>query len=360
MENRIRIKDIHDLKDNTYSILPTSNGLYEGKMGIAISYLTLAKGYDNKIFKEKGNKILHDVIENISYTEDLSFKEGVLGVGWGLEWLKQSKILDINTDFVLEEVDDTIYKLVVFALDKGLSLQDGLLGKLAYYFKRLKGRSLSTHRYRYLCHQECIVILTDNLYELLYGEEGLLNIDETEILKQIDQKDIVELTQVLLLISKFVNVNDPAIKKMFTKTMLFADYYMNILIKKGGCYRDRNPSFSNTISFFALSFYTAAKESKDTFWEEKGIQHVNDIISQEKKLRHNNKELIESLKINTLLHYYFPENGYEKKAKNDIKRINVDMASNIFYNGIYSIYLCQMCLYRPEYNESCAELLFIN
>jgi hypothetical protein len=144
-------------------------GLWKGRMGKIILFKTLHVFTAEEKWNILAEGSLDALSAEIESMDDMSFDKGLAGIGWGIEWLSQVGYLKTNTDHFLEDFDDTLYKFVLFAPDRNLSLKEGTLGKIAYFLKRYESRNPSTHRYKRICHQECLVVLSDEIKDKIDG-----------------------------------------------------------------------------------------------------------------------------------------------------------------------------------------------
>jgi hypothetical protein len=182
-------------------------GLHNGKTGLCIGYFLLAdKAEDKTECLHKARTLLDEISDNISGVEALHFSDGLTGIGWGIEWLVQNSYVDANTDEILEDLDDELYKTVVFARSHGISLSNGALGKAMYFHKRLMAQNPDPDRCRILCIKECMVLLIDELNTGLFNDEsGLLSASKMETPSSLTPSTLVEAGQTLVFLAKIVS-----------------------------------------------------------------------------------------------------------------------------------------------------------
>ncbi|WEA01827.1 hypothetical protein [Mucilaginibacter sp. SJ] len=151
-------------------------GLYNGKTGLAISWFLMGSLTDNQYYSDKGQFLLDELGDNILKVKGTSFHEGLAGVGWGIEWLVQNNFISANTDDILSDLDDELYKTVVYEKSPNISLYDGTIGKAMYFYKRWFAKNPDTPRSRIICNEECLILLTDEISEALdksYNDDHL-------------------------------------------------------------------------------------------------------------------------------------------------------------------------------------------
>lgn len=204
------------LFENKYS---DNYGLYYGKTGLTIAYYLMYSVLGKKNYVEKARSLVDDLGDNINNAQELNFENGLSGIGWGIEWLVQNKFIDANTNDILEEFDDELYKTVVFAKSLDLSLSKGTIGKAMYFYKRLTSRNQNTSRYRDICNQECLVLLIDELNDKLLDEENNLYV-ETELLNTTIANELAQALSFLIKISD-LKINSEITQRVICKIISF-------------------------------------------------------------------------------------------------------------------------------------------
>lgn len=174
----------------------SNQGIFDGSAGMAIVTGILYQQTQDSLFKSIFQNHLNKISENIEMVKDNGFKNGLAGIGWSIEWLSQNKILEgINTDEILEDFDDLLYKTVVFTNNNDFTILYGNLGLFKYFHARCGSKNKGTHRYRKIVNQECLSILEDRV------RQHLLNKD-----LEFDVKNIQALGDILKTISPLYNV----------------------------------------------------------------------------------------------------------------------------------------------------------
>lgn len=146
---------------NTDSI--SGYGLYSGKAKLIALYYALHACTGKDVFASKAKTLLDEVGSNISRVGTVYFNDGLAGIGWTIEWLSQNKYLHINTDEILEDLDTRIYRTVMYEPGKTLRLDNGILGLSLYLLSRYRSKNYLTPRLKTISHQECLVVLTDEM-----------------------------------------------------------------------------------------------------------------------------------------------------------------------------------------------------
>jgi len=114
------------------------NGLFYGKLGIAIAFFEFGKYRNNPVYtdyamelKESLPKIIEEKITN-------DFASGICGFGWGIEYMIQQKYIGNNNIDACSTIDEKIMAVDIRRMND-LSLETGLEGFLHYIMIRLSG-----------------------------------------------------------------------------------------------------------------------------------------------------------------------------------------------------------------------------
>jgi len=119
-------------------------GLMHGKMGISVYFFHLARSTRNKVYDEYAGELIDEIYEETTVNTPVNFENGLAGIGWGIEYLVQNGFIEADTDEVLEDFDDKIYKELIHNIPKETGLLTGILGFGAYFLKRLQ--NMATNR----------------------------------------------------------------------------------------------------------------------------------------------------------------------------------------------------------------------
>ncbi|MFZ5431597.1 MAG: lanthionine synthetase LanC family protein [Bacteroidota bacterium] len=116
-----------------------SPGLFHGKMGLAIFNYNMSRYTNNNEYEKKAEELIdnvYHVLNSVNLTTD--FENGLAGIGWGIEYLVANGFLEADTDEILEEVDNQIYKHLFFTEELPARIENGLLGYAIYFLARLE------------------------------------------------------------------------------------------------------------------------------------------------------------------------------------------------------------------------------
>lgn len=148
----------------------THLGLADGRCGLVL-LASLLSDKDER-YKDTVATHLGYLREHVYETSSLSFRDGLLGIGWALEFLCQNLYIPTCHDDLLTDMDDIIYKWINFHGLNNISLNNGYLGCLLYLCYRLKGNRISTP-YRELALKECTVRILGQIYALTNDRERM-------------------------------------------------------------------------------------------------------------------------------------------------------------------------------------------
>lgn len=307
------------------NVFPDDLGLISGKTGIGVAYFILSNYAKDQTLSDKGFDVFDAITENIANINEINFANGLAGIGWAIEWLAQNDFFEVNTDEILEDVDNAIYKAIMFAPDKNLSLSNGTLGKLLYLFKRKQGVNADINRFKTISHETCLIILTDELRDKLMGENGLLkNIEENLIVV-----DFKLLGHLIVFLSDFLNckINEPTVETILYETIKIVSEILAVDI--GAIKRDD----IEDLKFLAICYFIAGKNHAHNYWQEQANKHVQLLVNSTKDLILTHKDLsISGFKIYLLINRYLPQ----IVNRQDIETLLIDIVNqgsiNVFNN----------------------------
>jgi hypothetical protein len=147
-------------------------GLLNGKMGIAIFFYHYSRYTQNKIFEDYAGELIDEIYEEINVNTPINFSDGLTGIGWGVEYLVRNNFIEGDTDEVLAEIDNTIYKHRLNSpvlIDSG----DDLFGYGFYTIARLKGHKIDDDDIKTLIKKHHLIFLTDECERLLIHKRYL-------------------------------------------------------------------------------------------------------------------------------------------------------------------------------------------
>lgn len=117
-----------------------SHGLMHGITGLCIFFYHLARQTNNSDYEKIADDLLDKVFANLSNSAPGNFENGLVGIGWGIEYLVQNNFAEGNTDEILEEVDNKVFRALNEENITSFELGSGLTGSLFYLIARLKNK----------------------------------------------------------------------------------------------------------------------------------------------------------------------------------------------------------------------------
>jgi hypothetical protein len=129
------------LRNITHHIILNNNlipeiGLLSGKLGIVIFLFHYGHYSNNDIYNQFSEEILDNILDNITNDIPLNFHDGLIGIGWGIEYLYQNRFIQGDINDILEEIDKKILEFDTTIIED-LNLNNGLGGIFHYILSRL-------------------------------------------------------------------------------------------------------------------------------------------------------------------------------------------------------------------------------
>lgn len=113
-----------------------NNGLYHGKMGIAICLCEYARYVNDDTYLDLAGDLLDEIFSEMDMDVPANFQNGVCGIGWGIEYLIQQKYMSGNSDEILEEFDARVMQIDINRITD-FSIETGLGGIALYIITRM-------------------------------------------------------------------------------------------------------------------------------------------------------------------------------------------------------------------------------
>ena len=117
------------------------NGLFFGKLGIAIAFFKCGKYRNNSVFIDYAKEIKDGLPNKIDGNMPLDYATGLSGFGWGVEYMVQHQFVDSESAEVCIDIDQRIMIMNMCRITD-LSLESGLEGFLHYILIRIKGAKM--------------------------------------------------------------------------------------------------------------------------------------------------------------------------------------------------------------------------
>lgn len=121
-------------------------GLFHGQTGIILGFALLYERTSDEIYKEIMDVLLDRMTERLTNDLSINFDKGIAGIGWGMEYLIQNRLVEGDSLEVCKEFDERIVRENVRRMTD-LSLETGLEGLLHYITAHLQGVWNQSGRY---------------------------------------------------------------------------------------------------------------------------------------------------------------------------------------------------------------------
>lgn len=131
--------------------LVTCPGLISGKIGIAIFFLNYAHYTNNSLFEDYAMCLIEKIQCQIHRNSPANYKEGIAGIGVGIDYLVKNKLLNIEPD-IFADFDEKMTQATINESWSGFSLYDGLVGYGKYWILRAQDRFISSQAKACLFH----------------------------------------------------------------------------------------------------------------------------------------------------------------------------------------------------------------
>lgn len=158
-------------------------GLADGKMGNCIYLYYTSRITNNNEYEQKAEFLISKLFEQIINTKVFDIKNGLAGIGLGIDHLIENKFLEGDTNIVLKDIDDELFKQIcntniLNSQDLSLQLQ------LIYYFSiRMKTQRKNSEN-EYLFREaiiNAINFISEKICQFFEDEPISFNIENISI-----------------------------------------------------------------------------------------------------------------------------------------------------------------------------------
>lgn len=170
-------------------------GLFNGKMGIAIFFFHYYGYNNNKLYERFAKELLDEICEEISNATPIDIANGLVGIGWGIEYLVRNNYIAADTDEILEEIDNALYSST---MQTPFTFQNltALLELGLYFISRLKGNIASVENPAIIKKKEILLFILDGL-EKLFTKSGIHNLEYSQLSLSLINSVLWFITQTL-------------------------------------------------------------------------------------------------------------------------------------------------------------------
>lgn len=116
-------------------------GLLYGKIGKSIYHFLMYRLSNENGYEEEAERLLDEVISGVPDLFNTNFDHGLCGIGYGIEFLIQNNYVAGDSNNILTDFDDRIFRSFNENETNDLSLDTGLTGYLLYFLNRLGNKS---------------------------------------------------------------------------------------------------------------------------------------------------------------------------------------------------------------------------
>lgn len=158
----------------------TEPGFFSGKAGIMIYLFRLARQTNNVWYQELAEQMIDEVCLAADKIKSANFDNGLCGLAWAVEYLAQEGFIEANTEDVLEDINNKIFKLVSSkSFDELVAISDMLPGIAFYLIRNIKPRNDDNSES--VCLKKDLLILIINAIETKYNKDSYIKLKEEPV-----------------------------------------------------------------------------------------------------------------------------------------------------------------------------------
>jgi len=169
--NKYSIQIAQSLQQN--GLTGTNHGLMHGNTGLCLFFYHLARNTNSPEYEQLADDLLDKVFPNLSTSTSTDFENGLTGIGWGIEYLVQNGFAEGDTDEILEEVDNKVFRTLNEENLTSFELGNGLTGYLFYLVSRLK-KPVNTNSMAQYINRELLILIINKLDEVVTTQFSLI------------------------------------------------------------------------------------------------------------------------------------------------------------------------------------------
>ena len=156
-----------------------SLGLSSGKTGFCLYFYLKSRLTGNKEYEQIAGKFIEDLISNIDNLKQYDIKNGLAGVGLGIDFLINNKFVKGDSNQVLSDVDSELFKQLSY-ITNNAKLDFSVQLQILYYFIARLRKQKSGSEQEWLI-RELIIQTINNLCEKMsfdiYDESLTFSVD---------------------------------------------------------------------------------------------------------------------------------------------------------------------------------------
>lgn len=156
-------------------------GVKSGKMGVCVYFYLSSTINKNPYYKQIANKLLDEIIDGIAKGKSLNLLNGLTGIGICIDFLINKKIAFGDTNDILQEVDDLVFKHLSYEKYYEAMNLSTIIDLIIYLENRIKKQHNGTEAFFIL--NELIIrainIFAEKINSDFFSEPFIYNIDYT-------------------------------------------------------------------------------------------------------------------------------------------------------------------------------------
>ena len=159
-------------------------GLANGKMGHCIYLYYIFRISRNKEFQKIAELLMEDIFEEVEKTKVFDIKNGLSGIGLGIDYLIENKYVEGNINDVLEDIDNSLFKQICNPYkhnNNDISLQLQLIYYFTIRLKKQKENSENEYLFREVI-TDAINFISEKIYSQFSDEPLYFHLENTSFL----------------------------------------------------------------------------------------------------------------------------------------------------------------------------------
>lgn len=197
-----------------------ASGLLVGHAGVCLFLYQVYRKTGLSKFEEAADLMLDNILEKQTIMSSANFRDGLAGIGWGIEYLLQNHYCEADSNNILEDVDNLIFKAVHENRIPLLTINDGLCGYLFYLNSRIKNeRDKNSTTFRINC----------DLFKLLINKIDKIALDQLQLIARDTHFDLLWQFPILLeALSQSLDLNlyNAKIETMIKQWIVYLEVYL--------------------------------------------------------------------------------------------------------------------------------------
>jgi hypothetical protein len=158
MKNHTQIQNISEILTYQQGLI---NSVF-GKISVSIYFYQLSRLEDNRKYEKLAEKYLDEVMAEIDTVKEIDVKNGLSGIGLGINYLVKKGFVSGNINSILQEADDYLFRIMSVPKYFGTMDVFTMIQVLYYFYIRLQDQKKCSEN-EYLFRELCIKTI-NNIY----------------------------------------------------------------------------------------------------------------------------------------------------------------------------------------------------